>query len=198
MRVALFGGAFDPIHWGHLLLAEAACETFHLRRVLFVPAGIPPHKAPPLAPARDRLAMVRRAVAANPAFQVSNWEIRQERVVYTFQTLAHFRHVWPRHELFFIVGSDALQKIDQWVGGRKLLDQCTFLAAERPGVPWQALPASLRRKVRRVPAPAIPLASHDIRARVRQGRSIRYQVHEAVERYIKQKHLYDKGARFGE
>jgi nicotinate-nucleotide adenylyltransferase len=190
MRIALFGGTFDPIHWGHLILAESAREAFHLDRVLFVPSGIPPHKAPPRASAQHRLAMIRRAIASSPAFQVSDWEIRQHRTVYSYETIAHFRQTSSRQELFFIVGSDSIQAIDFWRGGRSLLGQCTFLVVERPGVPWRTLPATVRRKVRHVPAPAIPLASHAIRARIRQGRSIRYRVAEPVERYIRLHRLY--------
>ena len=192
MRIALFGGTFDPIHWGHLLLAESARASHHLDRILFIPAGIPPHKSPPQVSAPHRFAMVCRAIASNPSFEASDWEIRQQRAVYAFETIAHFRRLWPRHKLFFIVGSDSLQQIDRWRMGRSLLDQCVFLVAERPGTPPSALAPVLRREARRIPGPAIPLSSHEIRARVRQGKSIRYQVLEPVERYIRRKRLYKK------
>ena len=134
--------------------------------------------------------MLRLATASNAFFEISDWEIRQKRVVYSFETIAHFRQLWPRHQLFFIVGADMLRDIDLWKKGRALLDQCVFLAAERPGISWTDLPSGLRRKTRRIVGPAVPLASHEIRARVRKGKYIRYQVPDAVERYIRKHGLY--------
>jgi nicotinate-nucleotide adenylyltransferase len=189
-RIALFGGTFDPVHWGHLLLAESARTTHRLDRILFVPAGIPPHKAPPAASAAHRLRMLHMATADNPSFEVDNWEVRQKRVVYSFETIAHFRWRWPDARLFFIVGTDMLKSIDVWKKGRELLGQCNFLAAERPGIPWAHLSSRLRHKTHRIVWPSVPLASHEIRAAVRRGNSIRYQVPDAVERYIRRHRLY--------
>lgn len=189
VRIALFGGAFDPIHLGHLRLAEAALEFCRLDRVVFLPSGCPPHKTV-CASAHHRLAMVRLAIQGNPRFSVSDWEIRAGRVVYTAETLAHFRRCWPRARLFFVVGTDALAAIDSWKTGRAILDQCPFLAVERPGFPWRALPAGVRRKVRRVPSPLWPYASHEIRGRVRASKPIAYDVPERVAAYIRRHRLY--------
>ncbi|OGR93473.1 MAG: nicotinate (nicotinamide) nucleotide adenylyltransferase [Elusimicrobia bacterium RIFCSPLOWO2_01_FULL_59_12] len=188
MKIALFGGTFDPVHWGHLLLAESARSVFHLDRVLFIPTGIPPHKVPAAAAPLHRLRMLRLATASNPAFDVSDWEIRQKRVVYSFETIAHFHHANQR--LFFILGTDMLKMIPLWRQGTSLLNRCTFLAAERPEAPWPRLPAGMRRKARRIPWPAVSLASHEIRARIRQGQSIRYQVPDTVGKYIRKHGLY--------
>jgi nicotinate-nucleotide adenylyltransferase len=190
MRLALFGGTFDPVHTGHLLLAESARSAYRLDRVLFLPTGLPPHKNKPVASAQHRLRMLRLALASNPGFHLSDWEIRKKRVVYSYETIAHARDVRPDADLFFIVGTDMLKTIPLWKKGRTLLQQCTFLAAERLEVPWSRLPAALRRKSRRIPWPAVPIASHQIRARVKRGQSIRYQVPEAVERYIRAHKLY--------
>ena len=190
MRIALFGGTFDPIHTGHLLLAEAARENFRLQRVIFVPAGQPPHKKTPAASAVHRLALVRLAIRGNPAFAASDWEIRQSRIVYTYETLAHFTRQYPRDRWFFIIGSDSLRDIPRWRQGGRLLKQSRFLIVERPGAEWRTVPVALRRRVRRVEAPAFPFASHEIRRKIRQGRSIRYQVPESVERYIRSHRLY--------
>ena len=190
LRVALFGGTFDPIHWGHLLIAESARDAFHLDHVVFLPAGIPPHKPLPAASASHRVALVRRAIASNPSFRVSLWEIDQQRLVYTAETLEHFHSLWPRHPLFFIMGSDSLRQIDSWYTGRAVLKQATFLIVSRLDSPWSKIPKSLRQKVRQVPCPPVALASHDIRQRLRRGQSIRYQVPELVERYIRKHRLY--------
>ncbi len=190
MRIALFGGTFDPVHLGHLLLAESARIAHRLDRVIFLPAGIPPHKLKATASPADRSQMLRLAISANPFFQVSDWEIRQKRVVYTYETLEHFRQQYPRDTLYFIVGTDMLKTLPQWKKGTRLLKQCTFLAAERPEVPWARVPAVIRRKSGRIPWPAVPFASHRIRTFVKKRRSIRYQVPDSVERYIQSHRLY--------
>jgi nicotinate-nucleotide adenylyltransferase len=189
-RIALFGGTFDPVHWGHLLLAESARSAFRLDRVIFVPTGLPPHKAPPVASAADRWRMLRLAIAGNPAFVADDWEIRQKRVVYSYETIDYFRRRWPKSELFFIVGTDMLQILPKWVRGPELMKRTRFLAAERPEYPWSRVPQAARRRAQLIKWPAVPLASHDIRGAVHRGRSIRYQVPAAVEKYIWKHRLY--------
>ena len=189
-RIALFGGTFDPVHWGHLLLAESARTAFKLDRVVFIPTGTPPHKKPAIASPAQRLHMLRLATRANAFFDVSEWEVRQKRVVYSYETIAHYRQVDPRARLFFIVGTDMLKIVDHWKKGRALLDQCVFLAAERPEAPWRRLPAGVRRKARRIEWPSVALASHEIRDCLRRRLSIRYQVPDAVERYIRKHGIY--------
>ena len=168
MRIALLGGTFNPVHSGHLLIAEAARESFQLDRVVFVPAGLPPHKKAPKTSARRRLAMLRLAVRGNRAFTVSDWETRQHRVVYTCETLEHFRKLWPRAALYFILGSDSLKTLPRWRESRRLRRMCRFVALPRIDV----------------------FASADIRRRVSLRRSIRYRVPAPVERYILARRLY--------
>jgi len=189
-KLALFGGTFNPVHFGHLLMAESACQQMRLDQVVFLPSAEPPHKPAPLTAGRHRLAMLRRAVRGNAAFAVSDWELRQNRRIYTVETLAHFHRQWPRDELFFILGSDSLRELPAWKRSDELWAAASFLSVERPGVPWDSLPARLRRRARRVSAYALPFASHEIRRQVRQGRSVRYQVPDAVERYIRAHRLY--------
>jgi nicotinate-nucleotide adenylyltransferase len=190
MRIGLFGGTFDPIHNGHLLMAEAAREQFRLRRVLFLPTGRPPHKDRPRTPVKDRLHMLKLAVRSNPAFAVSDWEVRQNRVVYTYETLDHFRGLFPTDRIFFIVGADSLRDIPLWRQGTRLLKMCTFVAAPRPGILWNEIPVAVRRRARRLGGLAVPFASREIRASARRGRSIRYQVPEAVHAFIQARGLY--------
>jgi nicotinate-nucleotide adenylyltransferase len=189
MRVALFGGAFNPIHFGHLLMAESAREAFHIDRIIFLPTGIPPHKSPALIDNCHRLAMIRRAIASNGCFTVDDWEIRQRRIVYSMEAIGHFHQIYGKG-IYFLTGSDSFRGIDSWLGGRRLLDECRFLVAERPDCSWKSLPASLRRKARLVPGAPVPYASCDVRRRVAQKRSIRYQVPETVEKYIYKHKLY--------
>ena len=168
MRIALFGGTFNPVHIGHLLIAEAARESYGMDRVIFVPAGLPPHKKAPRTSSRHRLAMLRLAVRGNPAFRISDWEVRQKRVVYTYETLEHFHRKWPHARLYFILGSDSMKKLPKWRESRRLKSLCRF-------VPYKRLD---------------PFASHDIRRRARMKTSIRYLVPDTVERYIRRCRLY--------
>jgi len=195
MRLAIFGGTFDPIHTGHLLMAEAARVQCRLDRVLFLPTGRPPLKAQPLAAPAHRLAMVRKAIARNPHFAVSAWEIRQRRRVYTYETLAYFKTRYPRADLFFILGSDALRDVPRWRQGAALLGQGHFLAVERPAALWPSLAPALRRRVTRVQSPLCAIASHTVRAQVARGASVRYQVPDAVAAYIQSRRLYKRKSR---
>jgi nicotinate-nucleotide adenylyltransferase len=190
MRIGLLGGTFNPIHLGHLLMAEAARDKARLDRVIFLPAGEPPHKNKPKTSARHRLAMVRQAVRGNSHLSVSDWEIRQGRIVYTYEAIAHFQKRWPAASLYFIVGSDSMRDVPLWRNSRQLMRHARFIVVERPERPWASLPASLRRQALHAPSQPVPFASHAIRQAVRQGRSIRYQVPASVERYIQAHRLY--------
>jgi len=195
MRLAIFGGTFDPIHQGHLVLAEVARTQFKLDRVIFLPTGIPPHKSAPSASSPQRLAMVKRAIHGHPAFQVSDWEVRQKAKVYTVDTLAHFREKHPQDTLFFIVGSDSLKAIKTWKSGADVLRSASFLVAERPGAVWTSIPLALRRQTQKIAAPLMDIASQTLRAHVAAGQSIRYQVPAAVARYIQTHGMYRKAPR---
>lgn len=168
MRIGLFGGTFDPVHQGHLLIAEAARESKRLSQVIFIPSGLPPHKKAPQTPVHHRLAMLRQAIGGNRAFAISDWEIRQKRVVYTFETLTYFRERWPTSSLFFILGSDSMKNLPHWRESPLLRRLCQFIPAARIEA----------------------FASTDIRQRVRNGLSIRYLVPPEVERYIRKHRLY--------
>ncbi len=192
MKIALFGGTFNPIHVGHLLMAESASERFKLDRVIFLPVGAPPHKPAPGTSARHRLAMIRLAIRGNPRFVASDWEIRQGRPVYSIESLTYFGAQHPKDKLFFIVGTDSLRAVPGWQRGDEVLKAASFLAVERPGCAWRSLPAVLRRQAQVVASWPVPFASHEIRRLLSEGRSIRYQVPATVERYIRRHRLYRK------
>src|ERR1700687_413528 len=170
MRIALFGGTFNPVHDGHLVIAEAARESRKLDRVVFVPAGLPPHKTPRLTSVAHRVAMLRLAIRGNPAFEISTWEIRQKRVIYTYETLEHFHSRWPKASLYFILGSDSLKSLPKWREPKRLRLLDLFIPLKR----------------------ILLFASHDIRRRVKEGLSIRYLVPDAVERYIRSRSIHRK------
>jgi nicotinate-nucleotide adenylyltransferase len=193
MRLAIFGGTFDPVHSGHLLMAESAREQAKLDRVIFLPTGAPPHKPAPLASTKHRLAMLRKATVSNPAFKVSDWEIRQRGTVYTFQALAHFKSAYPKATLFFILGSDALRDLPTWRQGTDLLKQARFLVIDREEAPWMSLSETLRARVARVQSPVCGVSSHALRVRAAKGQSLRYCVPDSVAAYIRSARVYARG-----
>jgi len=200
MRLGLFGGSFDPIHYGHLLLAESCREQRGLDRVWFVPACVAPHKADrELTAADHRLAMLELAVTGHEAFAVGRHEVERGGVSYTVDTLRALRDEFPEAELFLLVGADMLHDLPQWREARAICEIAVPLAVGRPdmGRPdfdCLAPVASPERialfRRHRVAMPQIELSSSAIRRRVAQGLSIRYQTPRAVEKYIQTHGLY--------
>ena len=201
-RIGLMGGTFDPIHYGHLVTAEEVRGQFALERVVFVPSGQPPHKAPEgVTPAEHRYVMTVLATTSNPHFDVSRVDIDRPGPSYTVDTLTAARELYgPDTELYFITGADALLEILTWKSPERLLSLCRFVAATRPGYPLERVELvagelfrRYRSRVLVVPVPAVAISSSDIRDRVRAGRSIRYLVPEPVAEYIYKHRLYVKG-----
>jgi nicotinate-nucleotide adenylyltransferase len=195
-RTGVFGGTFDPIHVGHLHLADAVASTEKLDRVLFVPMGSPAHR-PTHADARHRRAMTELAIAGNPRFAFDAAGLEQPAPGYTADTLALLRSKRPHDSFYFIAGIDALtrstwRRLDEVAGA---LD--TFFVASRDGVSddelddvLRGLTEDLRRRFKRIAAPLVDLSSTTIRMLVEQGRSIRYLVPDAVRDYIEEHRLY--------
>ena len=188
VRIGIFGGTFNPIHLGHLLLAEAAREALKLDRVLFIPTRQPPHKRVRDLPAgSDRLAVVQAAIQGHPAFVASDIELQRTGPSYSIDTVRVLRQQLPTAKLFLLVGEDMLGV--RWLAWDELKRLCTIVAARRP----HAASSSRRRGMTWLPMPQVDIASSDIRARLKAGRSIRYLVPPAVERYIRQHRLYGAG-----
>ena len=197
-RVGILGGTFNPIHVGHLIIAQDALEQLGLARVIFVPSATPPHK--PLdgnATAAQRLAMVRLAIRGDRRFAVDDLEIGRGGKSYTVDTLAQLRQRMPNVEFHFIIGSDSLRELHRWKDVARLVRLCTFVTVPRPGfepkpVVDPKLDAATRRRLQQQVLRGHPcdIASRDIRSRIAQGRSIRYLVPDAVARYIESHRLY--------
>ncbi len=192
MKIALFGGCFNPIHYGHLILAETAREYFNLDRVIFIPTGNPPHKVSDLAPAEDRYRMVKLAIQNNKFFSLSPFELESEGKSYTYSTISFFKKKYLSARLFFIIGSDTLFEIDTWEKGTKILELCSFIVGMRPGVPNKKLSKEILKKVTIFPILGLDISSKELREYIRKGRSIKYFVPGNVERYICQNRLYGK------
>ena len=196
MRIGVFGGAFDPVHFGHLILAEQGREQARLDQVWFVPAARHPFKAETTAaPFHRRVEMLRLAIAGHEAFRVNEIEKDRPGLSYTADTLDELKCQHPDDELFLLVGSDTLPDLPKWHAPERILRAATLVVRERQGhplTPAAELQAAIGEPVRlqQVEVPLIDLSSRDIRRRVSQGRSIRYMLPRAVEVYIAEKHLY--------
>ena len=197
MKVGVMGGTFDPIHLGHLILAEQARTSLGLARVLFVPAGQPWRKeGRRIAPVADRVAMVQAALAGDPYFEVSLVESEQPGPSYTADTLAALQaQLGPAAELYFILGQDALADLPYWRHPARTVAQARLAVAARPGTAIdtgaveRAVPG-ISSRIALVPMPQLDISSTDIRRRVAEGISIRFLVPQAVEAYIPERGLY--------
>jgi nicotinate-nucleotide adenylyltransferase len=208
-RIGLFGGTFDPIHLGHLRSAQEVKEAFALSQVIFILAATPPHKLDrPIIPTRHRWNMVKRAIAGNPCFALSDVEIRREGASYSIETISSYRRNLKEGErLFFIVGADAFLEIETWKEYPRLFTVCDFIVISRPNFdPLQApvLQSEGFKKADpgdRFVHPSghflyllgvtpIGISSTDIRRTVREGRSLNYLVPKEVEKYIAREGLY--------
>ncbi len=198
MKVGILGGTFDPVHLGHLIIAEEAAEQLALDRVMFVPAGNPRFKeASYVSPACTRLKMLRLALEGDPLFCIDTLELERDGPTYTVDTLEELTsRLSSGVELYFIIGLDALTELDRWKSPDRILQLCRLAAMRRPGytrLETQALDDSvpgLRDRVCSIENIQVDISSSDIRRRVREGLSIRYLVPEAVERYIRNEGIY--------
>lgn len=196
MRLGLFGGTFDPVHLGHLILAEACLEACPLDCVWFVVAGEPPHKRNGVrTPVNDRIEMARIAIAGNPRFAVSEIEAKRPGPHYSVDTLRQVAAERPDDELFFLIGADSLRDLPSWREPAQVAALATIVVVNRPGIDLasMAAPPDLgpgTRPIRYVDVPPIGIASTDLRRRAAEGRSLRYQVPRGVEAFIAAQKLY--------
>jgi nicotinate-nucleotide adenylyltransferase len=196
-RLGILGGTFDPIHHGHLVAAQEALYQLRLDRMLFVPAGDPPHKpSRPVSPAPHRVRMVELGTAGQTDFVVSRVDVDRPGPHYTVDTLQSLHQAWgPEACLYFIEGSDSLADILSWYRPERLIELAELAVVERPGVELdldaleEHLPG-LRERVHWVRMPSLGISSTDLRARVREGRPITYLLPAAVEAYVREHGLY--------
>jgi nicotinate-nucleotide adenylyltransferase len=195
MRVGVLGGTFDPIHLGHLALAEAAIECARLDLVLIVPAAVPPHRSPALAPAVDRVEMCRLAAASDPRLEVSEVEVGREGPSYTLDTLAELHRRRPGDRLFLILGWDAAREIPSWHKPEQVLGQAELVVVNRPGLQppdADALRAAELEpeRVTLCPQETPPVRATEIRRLAAEGASLAGKVPAAVADYIRKRGLY--------
>ncbi|MCX7818957.1 MAG: nicotinate-nucleotide adenylyltransferase [Kiritimatiellae bacterium] len=199
MKIGLFGGSFNPVHLGHLIIARDVLEVHGLDRMLWIPCRVPPHKATAdLATPEHRAAMVELAIAGEPRFELCRLELERDGPSYTVDTVRTLRGRLPRDELFFLVGADTVPEMASWRDIGELMRLCEFIAVARPGGPCRPAPASLglprepaeRMLARWTEAHWIGISSSEIRRRLAAGLSVRYLVPDPVERYLRDHRLY--------
>lgn len=199
IKTGIMGGTFNPIHYGHLLIAENAAEQFGLEEILFIPTGHSPHKSDSqILDAKRRCDMIRLAISDNGRFRLSTIEIEADEVNYTYRTVDHLRKQYPERELHFIMGGDSLKAFGTWRHPEHILEYAHLLVAIRDDVDQEQLMESIRILEQQYPkarisclkTPNYSLSSQRIRALAAEGKTIRYMVPEAVRNYIKENQLY--------
>lgn len=193
MSIALFGGSFNPVHMAHLIIAERVVDALPVEQLLFMPCALPPLKSgAQMAPAEERLEMLRLAIAGNSRFALSDLEIRRGGKSFTVDTLMTLQQErkLSRTELFLVIGGDNLADLRSWREPEAINRLCRIVVADRPGAPWAERVPEYVTDLEVVDTPLMHLSSTDIRLRISSGRSIRYLVPAEVERYIHHRRLY--------
>lgn len=194
----ILGGTFDPIHFGHLVLAEKAREAFQLEKVVVVPAAIPPHKIGEVTTeAEHRLRMVELAIEGSPWFEVSTVELEREGPSYSIDTIRELKELYSDSETALIMGFDSLLELHSWKNYQSILEEAKIITAFRPGYPvisddqhWPQFLKAYRHQILVLEAPLLDISSTWLRVELMYGRSIRYLVPDQVIEYINAKGLY--------
>ncbi|MCM1189028.1 MAG: nicotinate-nucleotide adenylyltransferase [bacterium] len=198
-KVGIVGGTFNPIHIGHLMLAEWAADALGLEEVWILPAGIPNGKpdGSNILPGRERLHMTELAVQGNPRLRCLDLEVRREGRSYTCETVEELNRTFPGTKFYFVLGADCLFTLENWKSPDRILQGCTLAAAVRDGMPEEAMRKKREELLQKfggeillIPFVNMSLSSSEIRERVRTGKSIRYMVPEKVEAYLTERGFY--------
>lgn len=196
-KIGIMGGTFDPIHYGHLLIAQSAAEEFGLDQVIFLPTGQSPHKSgSEVTDPAIRYEMTRIAICDNPLFGISDIESGSVNVNYTYLTLQKMQEIYPDAELYFIMGEDSLDEFHNWKHPEEICRKAVILVAARNDAVHKAevkvanAGKEYEAEIRLLSAPYFSVSSREIRERVKKGRGVRYMIPEAVEDYIRHHSLY--------
>jgi len=187
MKIGILGGTFNPVHIGHLILAEEVREKLGLDKIIFIPTALPPHKDNvDIAPALDRLEMLKLAIRGNKFFGFSDIEIKRRGRSYTIDTLRELKNKFTHDELYFIIGSDLLKYLNEWKDLNEINKMVKFIAATRPGYPLEQIPAYIQKLAIR----AVDVSGFEVRQCVKENKSFRYLVPDRVFDYLNKRKLY--------
>lgn len=197
-RIGIMGGTFNPIHIGHLMLAEAAADEFSLEEIWLIPAGCPYMKAAEgMLPSEERYRMTQLAVLDNEKMKCLDTEIKRDGYTYSYETMEELQTKFPENEFFFLIGADCLYTLEKWKCPERFFQSCTVIAAMRKGGILPEMQEKIRELSRRYgaeielfPFRSLEISSTDIRERIRLGKSIRYLVPDRVIAYIEEKGFY--------
>jgi nicotinate-nucleotide adenylyltransferase len=195
-RIGLLGGTFDPIHYGHLIIAEATRDQLGLDHIEFLPANDPPHKPDAaVSPVQDRIAMVNAAIEAIPYFVLNCIEMERAGPSYTVDTLERLKERRPYDDFFFIIGGDSLRDLPTWRLPARIIELASLAAINRPGATYdieqlEAILPGLQSRTAFIEAPLIDISATTLRTRCAEGRSIRFQTPDPVIEYITSNTLY--------
>ena len=193
MKTCLFGGTFDPPHFGHLIVAQTIFEAEHFDKIVFVPAHIPPHKKErKISSVAIRLEMLKIATMDNPNFEISDIELKRGGISYSLETIHTYKEQTglDREDLYYLIGSDSLKQFQTWQNPKAILEECQLIVAIRPGFRPSDIPNWILAKVQFANIPRIEISSTQIRARWVEDKTIRYMVTQPVWTYINKHNLY--------
>lgn len=196
-RIGIMGGTFDPIHFGHLVIANEVLDQYNMEKIIFIPAGNPPHKKGSKASSFDRYFMTNLATLSNEKFEVSNIELIKKEKSYTINTLIELGEIYKDAEIYFITGADAIIELPNWYEFNRIIKLCKFIAVTRPDYDT----AEIERKIQDIiqkyegqievlKVPMLQISSTDIRNRIKNKRTAKYLLPETVEQYILRNNLY--------
>jgi len=193
MKTCLFGGTFDPPHFGHLIVAQTIFEAEHFDKIVFIPAHIPPHKkGKKISSLELRLEMLKIAIKDNPNFEISDIDIRRGGISYSLDTIRDYKEQTElsQDELFYLIGSDSLKLFYAWENPKAILKECQLIVAIRPGFRPSDIPNWILAKVQFANIPRIEISSSQIRARWVEDKTIRYMVTQPVWEFINENNIY--------
>lgn len=196
-KYGIFGGSFNPIHYGHLMICEYIKEEMGLDKVIFIPTGNPPHKELELS-AKDRYEMVRLAISPNPDFEISDIETTRVKKSYTVDTIRELKKIYKEEKLYFLIGLDSLFQLKTWMKIEDLSKEIEFVVALRPGYldkeeinkEIDFLRENFGTKINLINTPLYEISSTDLRDRIREGKSLRYLIPKKVLDYIEESGFY--------
>lgn len=199
MKIGIMGGTFDPIHNGHLMLGETAYHQYQLDKVWFMPNGNPPHKKNIGTDAMTRMEMVKLAIQDKEYFELQDYEVMKESVSPTYQTLAHFKEVYPDYTFYYIIGADSLFSIERWIHPELIFPNCIILAACRDEIDTSEeinekidyLCEKYNAKIKYLKSPLVDISSSELREMIRDHKTVCRHVPQAVEEFISKEGLYE-------